>query len=322
MEVSALGPGQILALMTAGGLFTLAGLWLMFRSKLGGHATKLELLGIKFESSSAGLLVFLIGAAFLALPLFVPERRAISAAPQPREAPAAASSRPRPPDAEASTTAPPRPRPPDTVAVGRIPPSRTSSQIDARNWTTIGEDAFDNPKTDWHVGSFPSEAIPKFDTGIVGSEFRWEMVFDRPRAQQVTAPYPPARDFYLAVGVTFLEWPQQDLSAGLAFGAVGEAKYAFTVTKSGFYWVSQANSVEEVPSMLVTRSRVPGRAESDYSLAVTADNGRLLFSINGRFAGELRDDTFAGGQVGLIVESHVPGTAIVGFDDFTFRRKP
>jgi hypothetical protein len=60
--------------MIAGGIFALAGLWLMFRPKPEGGAAKVELLGMKFESSSAGLLVFLIGSGFLATPLFVSER--------------------------------------------------------------------------------------------------------------------------------------------------------------------------------------------------------------------------------------------------------
>jgi hypothetical protein len=66
--------------MVAGGGFALAGLWLMFRPKPEGGAAKLELFGAKFEASSAGLLVFLIGAGFLAAPLFVPERNTAAGA--------------------------------------------------------------------------------------------------------------------------------------------------------------------------------------------------------------------------------------------------
>lgn len=77
MELNALESSKLLALMVAGGAFALAGLWLMFRPKPEGSAAKLELLGMKFESSSAGLLVFLIGAAFLATPLMVAEKSVV-----------------------------------------------------------------------------------------------------------------------------------------------------------------------------------------------------------------------------------------------------
>ena len=81
MEFNTLEPTKLIALMIAGGLFALAGLWLMFRPRKDGHSAKIELFGMKFESSSAGLLVFVIGAAFLASPLFVQERD-VAASPQ------------------------------------------------------------------------------------------------------------------------------------------------------------------------------------------------------------------------------------------------
>ncbi len=84
MSPVALDGTKLLILMTAGGVFALAGLWLMFRPPVQGQAAHVELFGMKFQSSSAGLLVFLIGAVFLAVPVFVPEReqRPGGAAPQ------------------------------------------------------------------------------------------------------------------------------------------------------------------------------------------------------------------------------------------------
>ena len=68
-------------LMIAGGVFAIAGILLMFRAKQEGSSARLELFGQKFEASSAGIIVFLIGAAFLAAPVFVPERSASSPPP-------------------------------------------------------------------------------------------------------------------------------------------------------------------------------------------------------------------------------------------------
>ena len=68
-------------LMTAGGVFAIAGILLMFRAKQEGSSARLELFGQKFEASSAGIIVFLIGAAFLAAPVFVPERSALRPPP-------------------------------------------------------------------------------------------------------------------------------------------------------------------------------------------------------------------------------------------------
>jgi hypothetical protein len=74
MNFEAQGTARLAALMLAGAVFACVGLWLLLRPKPSGAAAKIELFGLKFESSSAGVLVFLIGAAFLALPLFVPEK--------------------------------------------------------------------------------------------------------------------------------------------------------------------------------------------------------------------------------------------------------
>jgi hypothetical protein len=74
MQIVALDGTKLIVLMLAGGAFALAGLWLMFRPQPEGEAARIELFGLKVQASSAGLLVFLIGAAFLAVPIFVPER--------------------------------------------------------------------------------------------------------------------------------------------------------------------------------------------------------------------------------------------------------
>lgn len=55
--------------MGAGALFALSGLWLIFRPKAEAGTAKIDLLGVKFESSLAGVPVVLIGAALLAATL-------------------------------------------------------------------------------------------------------------------------------------------------------------------------------------------------------------------------------------------------------------
>lgn len=73
MEFEAISATRMIALMLAGAAFAFAGLYMMLRPRPEG-AAKIELFGLKFESSSAGLLVFIVGSAFLAATLFVPER--------------------------------------------------------------------------------------------------------------------------------------------------------------------------------------------------------------------------------------------------------
>ena len=93
MEFEPISTMRLLALMAAGGLFACAGLYMMLRPRPEG-AAKIELFGLKFESSSAGLLVFAVGAAFLATPLYVPEKADVRGAARPGVTPSEAVSPP------------------------------------------------------------------------------------------------------------------------------------------------------------------------------------------------------------------------------------
>jgi hypothetical protein len=60
--------------MIAGAVFCLSGLYLMIiSSQPDSGAAKFELFGQKFEANSRGIIVFLVGAAFLASPLYLPK---------------------------------------------------------------------------------------------------------------------------------------------------------------------------------------------------------------------------------------------------------
>jgi len=74
MGFESLDKTTIWILMIIGGLFSIAGLYLLTKRSLGEGTSKIEIFGVKFQSSSAGTLVFLIGAAFLIIPLIVPEK--------------------------------------------------------------------------------------------------------------------------------------------------------------------------------------------------------------------------------------------------------
>ncbi len=75
MDINPVDGTTVTLLMVAGAVFAAAGLWLLLRPKPSGTAARIELFGMKFESSSAGVLVFLIGAVFRAIPIVVPRER-------------------------------------------------------------------------------------------------------------------------------------------------------------------------------------------------------------------------------------------------------
>jgi hypothetical protein len=80
MQSASLDTAMLFALMGAGAVFALAGIWLLLRRSPEG-TSKVELFGLKFETSSAGLFVFAVGAMFLGLPVFIGQTSMERAAP-------------------------------------------------------------------------------------------------------------------------------------------------------------------------------------------------------------------------------------------------
>jgi hypothetical protein len=73
MSIQTLEGPYLYLFMAIGLLFTLVGLYLILKRTTDENAAKIELFGLKFQSSSTGTLVFLIGTLFLLTPLFVPK---------------------------------------------------------------------------------------------------------------------------------------------------------------------------------------------------------------------------------------------------------
>ncbi|WP_299671021.1 hypothetical protein [uncultured Roseobacter sp.] len=160
MEFEPISSARMLALMAAGGLFAAAGLYMMLRPKPQGVA-KLELFGLKFESSSAGLLVFIIGAAFLAVTLFVPEKSETAQPDQP-VAPA--------PTENVAVGQQPRPSAPgdSDLSLVALPAGEVVKEVEANdtvqtpNILAIGQrvtGAFDSSDTDWFALRTPEDGF-------------------------------------------------------------------------------------------------------------------------------------------------------------------
>jgi hypothetical protein len=154
LAVPALDGFKLLLLMGVGALFAFAGLYLLLRQRdANADAARIEIFGLKFQSSSAGLLVFLIGAGFFAAPLYVPERSTPAARqPSSEAAPTAQAGR---------VVAAPDPAPP-AVGIGdiRLPPRADDQEIEPNdsiaepNQIAIGSavrGVASDDEVDWYV---------------------------------------------------------------------------------------------------------------------------------------------------------------------------
>lgn len=147
MEFEAQAQSRLILLTVAGAVFAGAGLWLLLKPKPSGTTAKIELFGLKFESSSAGLLVFLIGAVFFVLPLFIPVIPEKAVVPEPCLTMANGT-------CEDPSPAPPAPSPGASVAE-----SEPNDQLLAANRISLGQSVSGEVREgndDWFVVAVPA----------------------------------------------------------------------------------------------------------------------------------------------------------------------
>ncbi|MEP3333498.1 hypothetical protein [Sedimentitalea sp.] len=178
MDFEPISAARMVVLMIAGGVFAAVGLYLMLRPRSHG-AAKIELFGLKFESSSAGLLVFLIGAAFLAITLFVPEKdKAVDgvggSVPVPQPVPTAQPNL-KEPDTEPS-------QPKSVQAMKEAEPNDT---LQTPNILEVGQSvtgSFDSEDADWFAVYSPLSGLTGYEVmlrHISGSHTRVDVYNNR-----------------------------------------------------------------------------------------------------------------------------------------------
>ena len=71
----------LIVLMFVGAVFAFAGLYLLLKPPKSDGETRVEAFGIKLNASSGGVVVFIVGAFFLAAPVFVPKTASTESIP-------------------------------------------------------------------------------------------------------------------------------------------------------------------------------------------------------------------------------------------------
>lgn len=185
MEFTALEPWKLMVLMAAGGIFSLAGLWLIFKPKADGHSMVIHVAGMKLEASSAGVLVFLIGTAFFATPLFVQETPDTSRSGlDVTRTPAAPSNNAAAPDPGRVQTQDARPQGVPTVprraitAVGtEIEPNDNIAEANEIEVGSVISGMVEEGGPDYYSFTFPEDYIGTFAVNLSG-DISWFTLYD------------------------------------------------------------------------------------------------------------------------------------------------
>jgi len=112
---------------------------------------------------------------------------------------------------------------------------------------------------------------------------------------------------------------------GTGFGLLCRANasgdgYYFLISSTGYFSILEATDAQSDPVPLVNwqPSETIHQGNESNELQAVCVNDYLMFSVNGRFLAEVRDDTHDAGEFGVTVGA-VKDTAWVRFDDIIVR---
>ena len=192
---------------------------------------------------------------------------------------------------------------------------------DAEQWETIVFDPFTSNDNNWTVGSQTSEYFMPMQQTIQEGRYRWEAVTGRDSSISTAwLKGPRLSDFHLAVTAKHITGTKPESSWGIVFRVKGNRHYYFFhITDSQLFAISMVADDQWHQLVDWDRSRAIKPMGAN-RLEVIAQDSHFIFLINGELAGELDDDHYAEGWVGLGVESYRKGEKLVfDFLDFTLR---
>ncbi|MCH8903207.1 MAG: hypothetical protein IIA45_04765 [Bacteroidetes bacterium] len=207
-----------------------------------------------------------------------------------------------------------KPKPEPQAVVPILDPLKYTEE-----WDKIMMDDFESVETEWVVGDYENEYVDPFDIQIKNGKLRWDMLYQKPGLFFLESPKGMSAGFYVAADVKFIESGSANKSAGLLFGKILVHNYIFLINEHNQYFVSYFDG-EKVENHIPYTS-FDKNPEGTYRLAILSENLILRFYINGAQVGDLRFDFFAGGHVGVALQSIDTGAMVVEFDNFEYRRR-
>lgn len=176
------------------------------------------------------------------------------------------------------------------------------------NWSTLVYDGFISNHNDWPVGSQTSEYFDPFSREIVDGYYRWEAKVARKTSISTAwlKGY-PVSDFHLIANCKHVRGSRGASAWGLAFRIQDNQNYFhFHIIDDREFAVSvnQGGQWQTLLGWATTNTIKPNGANQ---LEVIAREKHFNFLVNGQVVGELDDDRFAEGLVGLALEGYDVG---------------
>lgn len=188
-------------------------------------------------------------------------------------------------------------------------------------WPTLLFDNFTSNENNWLVGNFPSQYFAPLNQVIADGRYRWEAKVSL--ASTITTAWLKGyqvSDFHLIVSGKHIKGSTMGSSCGAIFRLQDNHNfYWFHVTDSQLFAVSvqQGGQWRNIVDWTRSNTIKPYGANQ---MEIIARKTHFTFLINGQMVGEVEDDQFSQGLVGLAIEAYTPGEEIIfDFMDLTLR---
>lgn len=202
-----------------------------------------------------------------------------------------------------------------------VVPKELRQASDAAHWSTLVYDGFISNHNDWMVGNQSSEYFAHLNQTIAEGRYRWEAHVSK--ASSITSAWLmgyPVSDFHLSANCKHVLGSRAGSSCGLVFRIQdNDNYYHFHITDSQFFAISAKQNGQWLT--LVDWSRTTTiKPNGVNQMEVLTHGNHFTFLINGQIIGEVDDDRFGEGLVGLSIEAYTPGEKITfDFMDVTLR---
>ena len=176
------------------------------------------------------------------------------------------------------------------------------------------EETFDEPGT-WRIGN-DADAVGQVVDGV------YDMVVEADDVTIWTTGGQSFTDGVYEVEATQVDGPENN-GYGLVFRLDDEKDdfYLFKISGDGYVWIGRYhNGGAEVEPLVgewwFESPAVLQGLDQTNRLRVAAEGANLIFYVNDQEVGRVTDDTFASGDIGLLVETLGLGGVQVQFDNF------
>ena len=122
-------------------------------------------------------------------------------------------------------------------------------------------------------------------------------------------------DFHYSAVVRKIGGSDTDTGFGLLYRWVDEDNYYVFIITNDQYCAVQIVVDGEWTELISWQYSDAIRPDEDNRLTVTAEGDNMSFQINGQPVGQISDDTFSEGSIGLYMALYEAGDAVVEFDD-------